>query len=147
MSFDRAKYERLFLEEASEYLSEMSQALLSLEKDDAFVESVDTIFRLAHSVKSMAATVGQEDIAAFSHGLEDRMQAIRTRGSLLGASELPLLFRALSQLEEMIRSVEAPGPSRPPDADLLMALESAGLDDSPIVDTGPGALAPKKMGS
>ena len=147
MSFDRAKYERLFLEEASEYLSEMSQALLALEKDDAFAESVDTIFRLAHSMKSMAATVGQEDIAAFSHGLEDRMQAIRTRGSLLGASELPLLFRALSQLEEMIRSVEAPGPSRPPDADLLMALRSEEPDQPPILGPDAGDLALKKMGS
>ena len=144
MSFDRAKYERLFLEEASEYLSEMSQALLALEKDDAFAESVDTIFRLAHSMKSMAATVGQDDIAAFSHGLEDRMQVIRARGSLLDASELPLLFRALSHLEEMIRSVEATGPSKPPASDLLMALRSA---EPPMITPDSGAPPPKKMRS
>ena len=147
MSFDRAKYERLFLEEASEYLSEMSQALLALEKDDAFAESVDTIFRLAHSMKSMAATVGQDDIAAFSHALEDRMQVIRTRGSLLGANELSLLFRALSHLEEMIRSVEATGPSKPPAADLLMALRSAEPDEPPTLGSDHGASALKKMGS
>ena len=145
MSFDRAKYERLFLEEASEYLSEMSQALLALEKDDAFTESVDTIFRLAHSIKSMAATVGQDGIAAFSHGLEDRMQVIRSRGSLSGGSELSLLFRALSHLEDMIRSIEGQGPSSPPVSDLLRALRSAEPDDSFISDTG--TPSPKKIRS
>ncbi|MDG2052075.1 MAG: Hpt domain-containing protein [Myxococcota bacterium] len=147
MSLDRAKYERLFLEETSEYLAEMSQSLLSLEKDDAFVESVDTIFRLAHSIKSMAASVGQDDIAIFAHGLEDRMQAIRTRGSLSDSGELSLLFRALSQLEEMIRSVHTVGATVSLGSDVFMALKSAGPDDSEPAHAGAGAHAPKKARS
>ena len=54
MALDMAKYRKLFLEEASEHLSEISAALLELEKDSASVESIDVIFRMAHSVKSMA---------------------------------------------------------------------------------------------
>ena len=58
---DLAKYRTLFLEEAGEHLAEMSRALLVLEKDPASTESIDLVFRMAHSTKSMAASLGYAD--------------------------------------------------------------------------------------
>ena len=57
------KYRGLFLEEAAENLADMGKALLDLEKDTASAESIDVIFRMAHSIKSMAASVGHDPIA------------------------------------------------------------------------------------
>lgn len=116
MALDLAKYQRLFVEEASEQMAEMERALLGLEKgEDEGTESIDTIFRLAHSLKSMAATVGHESIAVFAHALEDRMQSIRSAGGTSGPDELSMLFRALSELEKMLRLIEAKGHAGSPD--------------------------------
>ena len=116
MSLDLDKYQRLFVEEASEQMAEMERALVGLEKnDDEGAESIDTIFRLAHSLKSMAATVGHDSIAVFAHALEDRMQSIRATGGISGPDELPMLFRALSELEKMLRLIEVNGDAGSPD--------------------------------
>jgi hypothetical protein len=54
---DIAKYRNLFLEEATEHLAEMSRSLLALEKEPELRESIEAVFRAAHSIKSMAASL------------------------------------------------------------------------------------------
>ena len=54
---DLAKYRAIFIEESTEHFAEISQALLELEKDPVRVESIDVVFRMAHSIKGMAAWV------------------------------------------------------------------------------------------
>ena len=73
MALDMAKYRRIFLEEATDHLAEISRALLDLEKDTSIVEAIDTIFRMAHSIKSMAASLGYDPVAELSHRMEDLM--------------------------------------------------------------------------
>ena len=122
MALDMAKYRNLFLEEATEHLGEISVALLELEKDGASVESIDLIFRMAHSIKSMAASLGFDSVTEVAHHLEDRMQEIRAAGSVSSPDELGLLFRGLEGLEAMVAVVRESG--EPPQAhpDLVEAL-------------------------
>ncbi|MCZ6465346.1 MAG: Hpt domain-containing protein [Proteobacteria bacterium] len=122
MALDMAKYRNLFLEEATEHLGEISVALLELEKDRASVESIDLIFRMAHSIKSMAASLGFDSVTEVAHHLEDRMQEIRAAGSVSSPEELSLLFRGLEGLEAMVAVVRESG--EPPQAhpDLVEAL-------------------------
>ena len=120
-----AKYRALFLEEATEHLAEFSSALLALEKDQASVESIDTIFRMAHSIKSMAASLGYDSVTELSHRLEDRLQIVRTEGRVRGDEELSLLFRGLEGLEAMVKAVAEDGDPPSADAALLAALASA----------------------
>ena len=77
MALDMAKYRRLFLEEAAEHLGEMGHALLELEKDTSLAEPIDTIFRMAHSIKSMAASLGYDSVTEVAHALEDHMEVDR----------------------------------------------------------------------
>ena len=77
---DLAKYQALFLEEATEYLAEMSRSLLELEEEPASNDAIETLFRMAHSMKSMAATLDYSAIADLSHRLEDRMEQVRAAG-------------------------------------------------------------------
>ncbi|HEM45735.1 MAG TPA: chemotaxis protein CheA, partial [Alphaproteobacteria bacterium] len=98
MALDMAKYQKLFLEEATEHLSEISHALLELEKDTSGAEPIDTIFRMAHSIKSMAASLGYDAVAELAHALEDRMETIRSAGRVSSQGELSLLFRGLEGL-------------------------------------------------
>jgi two-component system chemotaxis sensor kinase CheA len=105
MALDMAKYRRIFLEEAADHLAEISRALLDLEKEMASVDAIDTIFRMAHSIKSMAASLGYDPVADLSHRMEDRMEGVRTAGRVRDPAELALLFRSLEALESMVAAV------------------------------------------
>ena len=122
MALDMAKYHKLFLEESTDHLGEISNALLELEKDTASVESIDVIFRMAHSIKSMAASLGFDSVAEVSHRLEDRMQEVRARGRVAHDEELSLLFKGLEGLEQMVATIRESGEAPPADAGLLEAL-------------------------
>ncbi len=120
-----AKYRALFLEEAAEHLAEIGRALLDLEKDTAAVESIDVIFRMAHSIKSMAASVGYDSVMEVSHALEDRMEIIRAGGCVPPGDSLSVLFRGLEGLEQMVELVSTSGESPPPRPDLVALLSRA----------------------
>ena len=77
---DMAKYRDVFLEEATEHLAEMSRALLELEKDASRADPIDVIFRMAHSIKGMAASLDYESVTEVAHAMEDRMQRVREAG-------------------------------------------------------------------
>lgn len=113
MTFDIAKYRALFLEEGAEHLSEISAALLELEKDSESVDAIDVIFRMAHSMKSMAASLGYDSITEVAHRLEDRMQTIRSAARVADAAELQVLFVGLQDLEQMVEVVASTGEAPP----------------------------------
>ena len=109
-----AKYRVVFLEEASEHLEDMSRALLDLEREPKQREAIDLVFRMAHSIKGMAASLGYDSITEVAHRLEDRMQGVRAAGRV-EPDDLALLFKSLEGLEAMVAAVrdtgEAPNPA------------------------------------
>lgn len=122
MALDMAKYRRIFIEEATDHLAEISRALLELEKEMGSIEAIDTLFRMAHSIKSMAASLGYDPVADLSHRIEDRMEGVRRAGRVRSPQELALLFRGLETLEAMVRAVAADEPLPRVDESLLEAL-------------------------
>ena len=120
-----AKYRRLFLEEASEHLAEMSTAMLSLEKDREAAEEIDLIFRMAHSIKSMAASLEYGSVADLAHALEDHMEGARARGCVADGDEMSALFRGLEGLEAMVNVVRETGEAPPPQDDLVASLRAS----------------------
>jgi two-component system chemotaxis sensor kinase CheA len=124
LALDMDRYRGLFLEEANEHLADMSSALLALEKDCASVESIDVVFRMAHSIKSMAATLSYDAISELAHALEDHMEGIRSAARVEGPEALPLLFRGLEGLEQMVAVVRETGEPPEARAELLAALRS-----------------------
>jgi len=101
---DLSRYQTLFLEEASEHCAEMSAALLELEKDSGRVEAIDLVFRAAHSIKGMAASLGHDEVAELAHAMEDRMQVFREAGRVSGEDGISQLFRDLVALEQMLEA-------------------------------------------
>lgn len=141
MPLDMAKYRALFLEEATEHLAEISRALIALEKDPAAGDSIDLVFRMAHSIKSMAASVGHDAIAEVAHALEDRMEAVRSSGRLDGEGGLTALFRGLEGLESMLAVVRDEDRSPDPAPELVAALAAVG---APGAEDAPRGGAPEK---
>ncbi len=135
---DLAKYRQVFIEESTEHLAEMSSALLELEKDFADGEAIDLIFRMAHSIKGMAASLEFDSITQVSHALEDRMQEIRQAGCVADFEELAVLFRGLERLESMVATIRETDETPAPDPALAAVL--ANRLDEPL----PAQDAPKK---
>ncbi len=115
---DLAKYRALFLEEATEHLEEMSRALLALEKQPADGEAIDAVFRMAHSIKGMAASLGYDAVTELSHRLEDRMEGYRSQG-VVDPEGVGLLFTGLEGLERLVAAVREHG--EPPGDDPAIA--------------------------
>ena len=126
MALNMDRYRDLFLEEAAEHLSEMSGALLALEKDSDSVECIDVIFRMAHSIKSMAASLSYDSMAELSHAPEDHMEGIRAAGRVEGPEPMALLFSGLEGLEQMLEVVRDSGASPPARVELIAALSNSG---------------------
>jgi two-component system chemotaxis sensor kinase CheA len=120
------KYRALFIEEATDHLSEMGRALVALEKKagtpDA-IEPIDTLFRMAHSVKGMAAALSYEAISDLAHRLEGWMEPLRGQAQLPEGA-IPLLLDIVRALEAMIAEVARSGESPDPRPDLLRFLEA-----------------------
>jgi len=131
---DMAKYRQVFIEESTEHLAEMSSALLGLEKDPADGEAIDMVFRMAHSIKGMAASLEYDSITQVAHGLEDRMQEIRRAGRVADTEELGVLFRGLECLESMVATIRDTGEIPPPDPALAAVLTNR-LDEPPPEST------------
>jgi two-component system chemotaxis sensor kinase CheA len=147
MALDMAKYRRIFLEEATDHLAEISRALLDLEKEMGDAPAIDTIFRMAHSIKSMAASLGYDPVADLSHRMEDRMEGVRTAGRVRDPEELALLFRSLEALEMMVAAVANEEALCPADAALLEQLaieqnEAVAPDDLEATLASPELTAP-----
>ena len=139
---DLNKYRILFVEEATEHLSEMSSALLELEKDSSSSEAIDQIFRMAHGIKGMAASLEYGSITEVSHRLEDRMSVIRSVGALASGEEAALLFRGLETLEAMIAIVRQTGESPPSDFPSAVAFLAA---NEALANADPGQSPKKKV--
>lgn len=123
-----AKYRRIFLEESHDHLAEMSHALLSLEKELSGGEAIDTLFRMAHSIKSMAASLGFDPIAELAHRMEDRMEGIRRAGRVHDHAELAVLFQALESLEAMVAAIANERSPEPASTELLARLAALPAD-------------------
>lgn len=133
---DLAKYRALFLEEATEHLAEMSRGLLVLEKTPDDGAAIDEVFRMAHSIKGMAASLEMDAITELSHALEDVMDTFRTAGRVDGTEGVPLLFLALDSLERMVETVRQTSDMPEADPELVAKLTAALWDDDAPRDEG-----------
>lgn len=108
---DMSKYRGMFLSEAKEHLATMSRLILALEKNPADAEGIDSLFREAHSVKGMAASMGYQTTAKLAHHLEDQLDSCRKSGTV-PATVVDGLLAGLDLLEGLIEDLAADRPER-----------------------------------
>lgn len=117
MPIDMSKYLGLFITEATEHLESLSRELVSLEKSGG-PEAIDAMFRHAHSVKGMAASMGFEQIATLAHRVEDLVAQIRTRPEVMTPETADVILSAADALQAMVRAVGA-GEQGPDASELI----------------------------
>ena len=102
---DTNQYMDMFLDESHEHLQSLNEGLLSLEENTDDVSVVNEIFRNAHTLKGMSATMGYNKIAELTHEMEDVLDLIRKEQLKLNEDIIDTLFKCLDSLEQMINSV------------------------------------------
>lgn len=103
---DMSKYKGMFISETKEHLQTMNGLIVSLEQAPNDQEHIEALFRVAHSVKGMSASMGYHNIADLSHRLEDLMDLFRKGELAVNADAVDLLFEGLDALEIMVTGIE-----------------------------------------
>lgn len=75
---DFEQYIDIFIDESKEHLQNLNQCLLDYEANTENLETVNEIFRIAHTLKGMSATMGFETIASLTHKMENILDGIRS---------------------------------------------------------------------
>ena len=107
-----AEYVELFLAEARENLETLNTAIVGVEADPADRENLDAVFRVAHSVKGMAATMGYEQVAELTHAMEDVFALLRERSGGLEREAIDVLFECMDMLAKLVEEIAEHGESR-----------------------------------
>jgi two-component system, chemotaxis family, sensor kinase CheA len=103
------QYLDIFIDESKEHLQAINQQVLLLEKSPEELSIVNEIFRSAHTLKGMSATMGYEDLANLTHCMENVLDAIRNKKISVTADVLDVLFASLDHLEAMVLSISEGG--------------------------------------
>ena len=99
------QYMDMFLDESHEHLQSLNEGLLRLEENMEEISVVNDIFRNAHTLKGMSATMGFAKIAELTHEMEDVLDLVRKEELKLNEDIIDTLFKCLDSLEQMVDSV------------------------------------------
>ncbi len=102
---DTSQYLSMFLEESSDNLQLLNESLLILENDSEDMEILNQIFRVAHTIKGMAATMGYAKMAELTHKMEDVLSKFREGQLKVTHEVVTVLFNCLDVLESMVGDI------------------------------------------
>ncbi len=141
---DVSEYLPMFLAEAREHLQELNLAVVHIEEQPDDRETVDEIFRIAHSLKGMSATMGFAGMAALTHQMEDVFELLRQRGVGLSRDAIDVLLGCLDTLEGAVDDIEAHGEESLDPAALIERLQGLVRERTPeqSVELRQGGSAP-----
>ncbi len=131
---DLSKYRQLFLDECREHLQVMNRELLRLEQE-AGPGGVDALFRAAHSIKGMSASMGYDAVVAVSHALEDILDRLRKKTLAADSGLMALLYEGVDSLGALVAEVEEKGATQLDVADLAARLRGASRRESVEIGT------------
>ena len=102
MTIDASQFHQVFFEESLEGLDSMEQELLAAHPGQVDAETINAIFRVAHTIKGGAATFGFDEIAAFSHKVETLLDQMRAGERQLDDLAIELLLGVVDQIRSMV---------------------------------------------
>jgi two-component system chemotaxis sensor kinase CheA len=99
---DISKYQELFKSEAAEILQTLNNLLVQLEKTPASRETLNEIFRMAHTLKGMAATMNYPEVVKLSHEMESMLDTLRINPSSVDQKVCTVLFEKFDALKQSV---------------------------------------------
>ena len=153
---DMSKYVKMYVSESQDRLQRMDGLLLTLEQGSGDRGAIDTLFREAHSIKGMSASMGYEELAKVSHRMEDFLEQFRGGTGALERRGVDILFEGVDLLRRAVEEIAAgSAPTLASDEYLakmasLMLVEAprpaAPRETAPVPSASPGS-APRVASS
>ncbi len=104
---DVSQYLEIFLDETKEHLQNLNTQILNLESDPENMDTVNEIFRAAHSLKGMAGTMGYKRMQNLTHDMENVFSEVRNGNIVVKPEMIDVLFQCLDALEEYNNNIQA----------------------------------------
>ena len=147
---DVSQYLEIFIDETKEHLQSLNEQILVLEREPENVDTINEIFRAAHSLKGMAGTMGYKRMQRLTHDMENVFSEIRNGKMKASAKLVDVLFKGLDALEQYLDVIINSGDEGTEDnEDIVKALNdilnegvgSAGEPAAPKASAAPAAAA------
>ncbi|MBJ6727140.1 hybrid sensor histidine kinase/response regulator [Geomesophilobacter sediminis] len=144
MAFDPTKFLMRFVEEAREHCSRLSEGLLALESEPEHTETINALFRAAHTVKGSAKMMKLSGVTELAHHMEDLLDAARDGKTPLDKPRIDLLFRSNDALLALLDAVSGGNTAPVPPQELcaLLADAVAPAGAPPAAEATPSAPPP-----
>lgn len=138
---DTNQYMEMFLEESREHLDSLDDGLMTLEKDPSELSILNDIFRNAHTLKGMSATMGYTKIAELTHDMENILDALRKEEMEVTEDIVDTLLKCGDSLRQMVESIGEGGTEDVVDISEVAAKLSALLNGETAPAAAPAAAA------
>ncbi|PKM95730.1 MAG: chemotaxis protein CheA [Firmicutes bacterium HGW-Firmicutes-1] len=135
---DISQYLEIFIEESKEHLQGLNTSLLELEKGTVSKDVINEVFRSAHTLKGMAATMGFKGMNVLTHDMENVLSEIRNDNMKVDANLLDVLFQCLDALERFVDSIIETGNEGPDNNESIIKKLNAILSGNSEVKAGDG---------
>ncbi|ADD02474.1 CheA signal transduction histidine kinase [Thermoanaerobacter italicus Ab9] len=137
------QYIDIFIEESQEHIENLNSNLLLLENDPKNRQIIDEIFRSAHTLKGMAATMGFENMNKLTHKMEDILQEVKNGETNISHSIMDILFKCVDTLSEMLDLISQTGEDNVAIDELIFLLSgvsSKSENKKEVLEKGNNAL-------
>lgn len=121
---DNSVYRTLFFEETDDHLQQLNDHVLALESNPQDTALLNDIFRSAHTLKGMAATMGYDVMTQLTHKMENIFELFKTATLSVTSDSISLIFKCLDRLSELVEDLREEKELQPNQiTDLLLELD------------------------
>jgi len=121
---DMNQYLSMFIDESNDHLQSLNEKMLELENNPEDISIVQVIFRSAHTLKGMAATMGFEDLSSLTHQMENVLDLVRNEKLKMQEFIFDTLFKSLDALQMMVQDITQGGEGKADVSEIVDALQS-----------------------
>ena len=152
---DVSQYLEIFLDETREHLQNLNTEILNLEQDPENMNTINEIFRAAHSLKGMAGTMGYKRMQTLTHDMENVFSEVRNGSIKIRENMIDILFQCLDALEEYTAKIQESADEGTNDNEALIKLlndclkgdNAESVEETPVVAEAESAAPVAVAGS
>lgn len=127
---DVSQYLEIFLDETKEHLQNLNTQIMTLEQEPENADTINEIFRAAHSLKGMAGTMGYKRMQTLTHDMENVFSEVRNGTIKVRGNMIDILFQCLDALEEYLAAIQETADEGTNDNEPLIKALNAILKES-----------------
>lgn len=117
---DVSQYLEIFIDESGEHLQSLSDCIMTLEKEPGNKDTINEVFRAAHSLKGMAGTMGFKRMQHLTHDMENVFQEVRSDKISVDSAMIDLLFKCLDALDQYLENIKASSDEGTEDNEIII---------------------------